>query len=186
MTRSPSPASSVRDDPLLWLADIAERQDRAAFARLFTRFAPKLKSYFLRNGFDDAEAEDLSQEVLLLVWRKAALFDPAKAEPWGWIYAIARNVRIDRFRKTRRAFLIPFSPRRTTEHPELGHLQVDDARRVDRALRGLSADQQDVVRLAFFDDHPHSRIAQQLNLPLGTVKSRLRRAASRLRTSLVN
>lgn len=184
MTRSPRSNLPAGDDPVLWLAAIAEHQDRACFAKLFTRFAPKLKSYFLRSGFDDGEAEDLSQEVLVLVWRKAALFDWHKAEPWGWIYAIARNVRIDRYRKTRRAFVVPFRPRRATDHPELGHAQVEDARRVDRALDGLPSDQQDVVRLAYFDDQPHTEIAERLRLPLGTVKSRLRLAANRLRTSL--
>lgn len=165
------------------MAGIAERRDRACFAKLFNRFAPKLKSYFLRNGFQDGEAEDLTQDVLLLVWRKAALFDPAKAEPWGWIYAIARNLRIDRFRKTSRSFIVPFRPAVALD-PEIDIVQADDVRRVARAMGDLPAEQVAVVRLAFYDDHPHSEIAERLNLPLGTVKSRLRRAAKRLRQAL--
>lgn len=172
------------DDPNGWIVAIARAQDRDSFAKLFCKFAPKLKTYFLRSGLEDDEAEDLSQEVMLLIWRKAAQFDPARAEAWGWIYAIARNVRIDRFRRQKRRFAWPFIVETLTEHPDEQIAQQDDARRLDRALIALPDDQIAVVRLAYYHDKPHSEIAHDLNVPLGTVKSRLRRAAARLRTNL--
>ncbi|MGH6971219.1 MAG: sigma factor, partial [Caulobacteraceae bacterium] len=82
---------------------IAARGDRAAFAALFGCFAPKVKSYMLRLGAEPALAEELAQETLLAVWRKAGSFDPAKAAPSTWIFAIARNLRIDAARRGSRA-----------------------------------------------------------------------------------
>ena len=176
--------ASRADDPSNWIVSIAEHGDRSAFAKLFRRFAPKLKSYFLRNGFEDGEAEDLSQETLLRVWRCADQFDPAKCEPWGWIYAIARNLRIDRYRKAARQSGLEVQPPSPPVDPEEQILSADDARRLQGALNALPDDQIAVVRLAYYADSPHSEIARRLNLPLGTVKSRLRRAAARLRATL--
>jgi RNA polymerase sigma-70 factor (ECF subfamily) len=172
------------DAPQDWLANVAERRDKAAFARLFLRFAPKLKSYFLRAGFAPAEAEDLTQDVMLAVWRKASLFDPAKADPWGWIYAIARNLRIDQLRRAARRGAWPADATPSCVDPNAQIEQADAARRVNGALYALPGEQFAVVRLAYFDDKPHSEIARRLSLPLGTVKSPRNRAAARLRASL--
>jgi RNA polymerase sigma-70 factor (ECF subfamily) len=182
---SPNILSHCTDEsPCDWIASIAERRDKASFARLFLRFAPKLKSYFLRAGFAAAEAEDLTQDVMLTVWRKASLFDPGKAEPWGWIYAIARNLRIDQHRRAARRSAWPVDGTPSCVDPNAQIEQADDARRVNGALLALPREQFVVVRLAYFDDKPHSEIARRLSVPLGTVKSRLRRAAARLRASL--
>ena len=78
------------------------RQDRTAFASLFALFAPRVKSMLMRNGLDAAAAEDIAQECLLTVWRKAPMFDPAGASGSGWIYTIARNLRIDALRRQQR------------------------------------------------------------------------------------
>lgn len=182
----PFSAATLRrvETPADWIARIAHQRDRQAFADLFRRFAPKLKSYFLRNGFDDGEAEDLTQEAMLRVWRCAEQFDPARCEPWGWIYAIARNLRIDRFRKAVRQARHDHTPPDAPPNPESEILRTDDARRLKGALDTLPNDQIAVVHLAYWVESPHSEIARRLSLPLGTVKSRLRRAAARLRESL--
>lgn len=181
---TPQRSRSTADDARDWIGQIARTGDRQAFSLLFQRFAPKLKAYFLRVGFDDAEAEDLSQETLLRVWRSADQFDPGISEAWGWIYAIARNLKIDRFRKHERR---PQPQRWDLDHvldPVIHFDRTDDARRVRGAVSALPADQIAVVRLAYYAESPHSEIAQRLNVPLGTVKSRLRRAAARLRAAL--
>jgi RNA polymerase sigma-70 factor (ECF subfamily) len=177
------PPEPFCDQPGAWIALVACDGDRAAFAKLFRRFAPKLKSYFLRNGFEDGEAEDLSQETLLRVWRCAGQFDPAKCEAWGWIYAIARNLRIDRHRKAVRRSSADLPPAEPPVDPEAQIVSADAARRLRGALNALPDDLIAVVRLAYYADNPHSEIARRLNLPLGTVKSRLRRAAARLRAT---
>ena len=92
------------------VAAVAERQDRAAFAALFGHFAPRLKAYIRRLGTEDARAEELAQEVMLIVWRRAVLYDPAQASVSTWIFTIARNRRIDDLRRERRPEIDPDDP----------------------------------------------------------------------------
>ena len=84
---------------------IARQQDRAAFARLFDYFAPRIKTYMRRSGVPEAHSEELAQETLLMVWRKASLFEPAGGGAAAWIFAIARNLRIDALRREQRGGL---------------------------------------------------------------------------------
>ena len=165
---------------------IAQRGDRAAFVALFGHFAPRVKSYLLRMGAAPESAEELAQETLLAVWRRAAAFDPERAAASTWIFTIARNLRFDALRRERRA-MKGDDPTDSGPHPAapdaiLAALQ--DEGRIGRAIAELPIEQARVVRLAFFSDQPHARIAQELDLPLGTVKSRLRLAMARLRSLL--
>jgi len=165
---------------------IAERRDRAAFAALFVQYAPRLKAYMRRLGAGDETAEEIVQETMLTVWRKAALFDPARAAASTWIYTILRNLRIDMMRRTR-----PLPPElaaagEPTEPADACEL-IDAAQRTARvrtALASLPPEQAEVVRLSFFDERPHAEIERALGIPLGTVKSRLRLAMAKLRRVL--
>lgn len=164
---------------------IAERGDRAAFATLFDHFAPRVKSYMLRLGADSELAEELAQETMLTVWRRAQGFDPTRAAASTWIFTIARNLRIDAARRDRRP--PPEDPADEAPPaalPDSLLSATQDEARVASAIGQLSADQARVVREAFFSDKPHSEIATELGLPLGTVKSRLRLAMARLRSLL--
>jgi RNA polymerase sigma-70 factor (ECF subfamily) len=169
---------------------IAAHQDRSAFATLFEYFGPRIKAFMQRSGVSEAKAEELAQETMLLVWRKAALFDPATTGAAAWIFTIARNLRIDAHRRERRGVAIE------TSEVEI-EFQIDDSpqpdarlataqseERIRSALSNLSADQMRVVELSFFEDKAHAEIAEILGIPLGTVKSRLRLAMSRLRNLL--
>ena len=165
---------------------IATRGDRSAFTALFMRFAPRVKAYLMQRGLDGARAEELAQEVLLIVWRKAAQFDPSRASAAAWMFTIARNLRID---AARRAQLARPEPDPADEPPDVPAADAilaaeDRGARLRTALAALPADQAAVVRMAFFDDRPHADIERVLGIPLGTVKSRLRRAMSRLRSVL--
>jgi RNA polymerase sigma-70 factor (ECF subfamily) len=162
---------------------IATRGDRMAFSALFTRFAPRLKAYLLRCGLDGAVAEELAQDALLIVWRKAAQFDPARASAAAWMFTIARNLRIDASRRARVALAEPDLTEQPSEVPWADAILAAEERgaRVRAALAALPAEQADVIRLSFFDDRPHADIERTLGIPLGTVKSRLRLAMSRLR-----
>lgn len=168
------------------VASVADRQDRAAFARLFDHFAPRLNAYLMRNGSDAAMAEEVVQDVMTTLWRKAALFDPSKSSLSTWLYRIARNRRIDLARRAR-GDLDPDEPMlQPAGQPDLERL-VDDQQReeaVRAALTHLPPEQLELVRLAFFDGRSHSEIAEMTGLPLGTVKSRIRLAFTRLRRRL--
>jgi RNA polymerase sigma factor (sigma-70 family) len=167
------------------LIRVAAMRDRSAFAALFDHFAPRVKAYLLRLGASPALAEDLAQEALLSLWRKAHLFDPAKASAATWLFTIARNLRIDTIRRERRPELAPedFMPEGEPMADD-GLAQADDEVRLRAALKELPADQIQVVELSFFADKPHSQFATELDIPLGTVKSRLRLAMARLRRIL--
>lgn len=169
------------------VAAIALRGDRAAFRVLFGHYAPRVKGYLMRLGLDAARAEELAQEVLVTVWRKAASFDPARASVSTWIFRIARNRRIDVFRRDRTATLDPDDPGlQPPTAPDPGD-DLDarqQQRRIADAMRQLPEEQRDLVRRAFYDDLSHSEIAETTGLALGTVKSRLRLAFGKMRLAL--
>ena len=167
------------------LLRVAGSRDRAAFAALFSHFAPRVKAYLLRLGASPALAEDLAQEALLSLWRKAHLFDPAKASAATWLFTIARNLRIDAIRREKRPELDAGDFAAPEDAPADQALAWADTEvRLRAALRELPPDQVQVVELSFFADKPHSQIAGELGIPLGTVKSRLRLAMARLKRAL--
>ena len=180
MTR---PAEVGEMDALL--GRVAAHQDKAAFAALFGHFAPRVKAYLFRLGAPAAVAEELAQEALLSAWRKAHLFDPAKASAATWLFTIARNLRIDALRREKHPELEPedFMPE-PEAGADAGLMLAEKEGRLRLALKELPADQIQVVELSFFADKPHSQIAQELGIPLGTVKSRLRLAMGRLKRAM--
>lgn len=166
---------------------IAIRADRSAFAALFQRYAGRIKAFLIRGGLPHEMAEELAQEVMVSVWRKAASFDPTRASVATWIYTIARNRRIDHLRKTLRHVPDPEDPLFAPEPEATPEQEAQQATRdghVRAALANLSGDQFEVVHLAFFDGLSHGEIAEKLGAPLGTVKSRLRLSFQRLRGEL--
>lgn len=168
---------------------VAERQDREAFKLLFDWYAPRVKGYLIRLGSEPSQAEELMQEVMVAVWRKADTFDRAQASASTWIYRIARNRRIDAFRRDRRAADLdqddPALQPAPAPSPDHDVMAVDRETRIREALLALPTEQRDLVRRHFYDDLTHSEIADLTGLPLGTVKSRLRLAFAKLRGKLV-
>ncbi|MBX3429566.1 MAG: sigma-70 family RNA polymerase sigma factor [Hyphomonadaceae bacterium] len=161
------------------------RGDREAFTRLFAAYAGKVKGYLLRLGAPAAAAEDLAQDAMVAIWRRAASFDATKAKASTWIFVIARNAWIDKLRreKTELAYrsVIVVSEESEDEAPDEAVVRGQTEERVSAAMATLSEEQRQVVRLSFFEDRSHSEIAERLSLPLGTVKSRLRLALIKLR-----
>jgi len=162
---------------------IARSQDRTRFAELFLFFAPRLKAFFIRLGVASGAAEDLAQEVMLTVWRKADYFDPERASAATWIFTIARNLRIDLKRREQKPQLSEDDLDYLAE-PDPGEqtLVLEREQRVRAAMQELPREQAEVIRLSFFEDRPHAEIAKSLDIPLGTVKSRIRLAMNRLRS----
>lgn len=165
---------------------VARDRCRDSFARLFEHFAPRLKAYLMRAGAAPGVAEDFAQDAMLVVWRKADLFDAGRARAATWIFTIARNRRIDALRRDSHApatpdvSLTPDDPARPDDIFQSG----DEARRVHAAMAGLPPEQVELIRQSFFHDRPHAEIAETLGLPLGTVKSRIRAALQKLRAAL--
>jgi RNA polymerase sigma-70 factor (ECF subfamily) len=174
-------------DAVAWLRAIAERRDEEAFAHLFETYAPRVKGLLRRSGSDGGRAEELAQEAMLTVWRKAHLYDPAKATPATWIFCIARNIRIDAIRRERRPEFDPDDPMLAADTgpaPDATFAAGQREARLREALRELPADQVRVLELSFFEGKAHGEIAAVLNVPLGTVKSRIRLAFGHLRAAL--
>ena len=166
------------------LGRVAMAQDRQAFALLFKHFAPRLKAFHLRAGLSDTAAEELAQETMLLIWRKAGSFDPARAGAATWVFTITRNLRIDQARRQRGNLAEPPAEAEISPSAEALSLECERAQLIRGALAALSVTQRQVIELSFFADTPHSGIATALNIPLGTVKSRIRLALARLREAL--
>jgi RNA polymerase sigma-70 factor (ECF subfamily) len=163
---------------------IVAGQDRAAFAKLFRHFAPRVRAFIVRGGADTESAQEVAQEALTTVWRKAASFDRSRASAATWIYTIARNKRIDLLRRSPRPidtddWLDVYEPER--ENADKSIMAAQTYTRLKELLEGLSANQQLVIEKAFFEDKTHVVIAKELDLPLGTVKSHIRLALQRLR-----
>lgn len=173
------------------LVAVACDRDRKAFSELFHRIAPKVKGYLQRLGAGPSQADELAQEVMLLVWRRAEAFDPARSGAATWIFTIARNKRIDAIRRERRPEIDPGDPALVPAivpdappSADRAIESVEDTARLRAAILRLPAEQADLLRLAYFEDQPHAAIAETRGLPLGTVKSRLRLAMGRLRREL--
>lgn len=166
---------------------VAEAGDRTAFAALYDHFAPRLKAYLMRLGASGERAEEMVQESLITAWRRAASFDPEQASVATWLFTIVRNKWIDQMRREKRPELDPSDPALVPDGPALPDAELNarqDEKRLRTALQTLPEDQMHLLRLAFFADMSHRDIADKEQLPLGTVKSRIRLALVKLKAQL--
>ena len=169
---------------------VGSHQDRTAFSELFNHFAPRVKAFMRRSGASDPQAEEIAQEALLAVWRKAQLFDSTASGAATWIFTIARNLRIDAIRRERRGGAVRVDE--VEAEYEIDETPGADVRiaaaqsevRLREAMASLPGEQRKVIEMSFFEEKPHSEIAERLRIPLGTVKSRARLAMKRLRSLL--
>lgn len=169
------------------LALVAHSRDKDAFVKLFKHFAPRLMSYMRKLGTDNNITEGLVQDVMLTLWRQAESYDSDKSYVSSWVFAIARNRRIDRFRRQRLVAVdqnqlqnqIEEAP---NQEKDIEHHEVEAL--LKEAVESLPQEQACLLQLAFYEDMTHKEIAEHENLPLGTVKSRLRLAINKLRRTL--
>ncbi len=168
---------------------VSSRRDVDAFEAIFKHFAPRVKAYMARLSADTQTAEELMQETMITVWNKADQFDFSKGALSTWIFRIARNQRIDAVRRTRRPEFDPPDPSFVPDEEQPADARIveqQSAKQLRAAMSDLPKEQCALLELAYFEESTHSAIAKKLNLPLGTVKSRLRLAFSKLRAALEN
>jgi RNA polymerase sigma factor (sigma-70 family) len=172
--------------------------DRRAFAQLYERTSGHLFAVVLRIQRDRAQAEDLLQEIYVSVWKAAASFDTARAQPLTWLTHIARNKAIDSLRRAQAQPRLESTSRdEDDDRPELTEALADegpgplellgqaaDRRQLGACMERLSPPQRQSVALAFFDGLSHAEVAEHLREPLGTVKSWVRRALATLKGCL--
>ena len=169
------------------LQRIAQRSDTEAFRELYDLYGPRVKSYMIRQGANPDTADELAQETLLTVWRKASLYAAEKGSATTWIFTIARNLRIDRLRREVPWQELPEGHNETASDdtaPDEAVSERERQVRVQAVLASLPPDQHSVVTLSYLDGLSHSEIAAKLDLPLGTVKSRMRLAYQKIREAV--
>lgn len=166
------------------LLAVRDRRDREAFGHLFDHFAPRLKAMMIRGGLPAGAADDVVQDVMLSVWRKAGQFDPHRAEASAWIYRIARNRQIDLARRQPQPQIEMLDPSSAPVDPAQLLALREEAGLLRTALNRLNPEQNMAIQQAYMDDLPQSEISRQTGLPLGTIKSRIRLGLERLRHEL--
>jgi RNA polymerase sigma-70 factor (ECF subfamily) len=164
--------------------EIAFNQDKEAFAEIFNFFAPRLKSYFIKAGAIESQAEEVIQEVMIAVWTKAASYDKQKSSVSTWIYTIARNKRIDKIRKEKRHYLAESDegleiPMASTQEQDIFSLQL--TKKIQNCIQSLPTEQAELLKLSYFYEKTHTDISKELKIPLGTVKSRIRLALNKMK-----
>lgn len=168
---------------------IARNEDRAAFTRLFRHFAPLIKAFALSGSKLSATvADELVQETMLKVWQKAGAFNPEKAAASTWVYTIARNCRTDMFRRLNKFDTAlaaeDVAPDQESEEP-FALLQDKRSRdRVRELMKVLPPDQMQILAKVYMEGKSHAEAAAELDLPLGTVKSRVRLAIQKLQIQI--
>ena len=164
---------------------VRDNRDRNAFAALFDYFAPRLKGFIMRSGASAHQAEEIVQDVMLAIWRRADSFDPHRAQVSAWVYQIARNRQTDIARKENRPM-----PEELKEDPgaEPDASQIlaieQEAGQLKQALARLNTEQREIIEKAYLGELTHQEISTRTGLPLGTIKSRIRLGLQRLRHEL--
>ena len=173
------------DEWSICLQEIGRTQCRASFERLFTHFAPLVKAFSMNgSAISIANAEELVQEVMIKVWQKASAYNPQKAAASTWIYTIARNSRTDMFRRLQK-FDTPLNAEDiweedTGDAPFIAVQERRNAQQVKELLKTLPHEQAQILAKVYMEGKSHSEVAQELDIPLGTVKSRVRLAMQKL------
>lgn len=182
--------STSKDERAQLIATLqgAAAGDRIAFHELYRRTCAKLLGVCLRIFPDRGEAEDALQDVYVTIWLKAGQYDPARASPITWLVALARNRAIDRLRARGGRITTPIE---SIPEPADGSasaleslLETERGHRIVDCLDELARDDAALIRTAFYDGATYAELAERAAVPLGTVKSRIRRALLRLRECL--
>ena len=178
-----------RDEWSDLLSKVGMEKDKEAFSRLFAHFAPLVKGFLMKgSSFGHELAEELSQETMIKVWRKADSFNRQKSSASTWIYTIARNSRIDWFRReARRQRILEADDlyEQAEDNPAyLSLVQLRNQKSIQKNIKTLPQEQLEVLTKIYYEGKTHTEVAEELVLPLGTVKSRIRLALKKMNLQL--
>lgn len=167
------------------LVDVGRNQNKESFIQLFEHFAPRIKSFLIKGGANESNADELAQETMLNVWNNAGSYDPQKAAASTWIFTVARNKRIDALRKKKSYDLdiddMFFLEDENSPNPVKSLSHKEEMDNLYDAIQELPEEQAHLIKKSFYEDKTHNEIADETGIPLGTVKSRIRLALERLR-----
>jgi len=165
------------------IAEIADSRNISAFRKIFESYAPKIKSFAFKLGSESGVAEDIVQETMLAVWRHSHLYNQSKGSVSTWIYTIARNKRYDNLRRGMRPEPDPLDPSflKYQATPEENVEKIREEIIFKKAISNLPDEQSKIIKMSFYEGKTHQDLADELNLPLGTVKSRMRLALKKIR-----
>ena len=163
---------------------VAEERNEIAFSEIFDFIAPKINAYFIKNNLSIEQAEELTQEVLSTIWLKAELFDPEKSKFITWSFTIARNKKIDFYRKNQK---------NVTNEEDIRDFLYNENKSDDYEIestikhitKDLDENQKKLIKMSFFEQKSHKNIAAELEIPLGTVKSRIRASLNKMQKHLL-
>ena len=169
------------------MEQINKSRDEMAFSKIFDFLAPKVNSYYIQNGLYKEIAEELTQEVMSTIWAKSYQYNSAKSSPSTWIYTIARNKKVDFLRKNSKI---------KVNEDDIREFLYDDSRsdnvkeekiieQVSKINAGLNKEQKKIIKMNFYENKSHKKIAEELEIPLGTVKSRIRHILKKLHNYLL-
>jgi len=158
---------------------ISEERNEIAFSEIFDFIAPKINAYYLKNNLSNEQAEELTQEVLSTIWLKAKLFDPEKSKFITWSFTIARNKKIDFYRKNKKNDVNEEDIRDFLyENNKSDDYELESI--INNITQELDENQKKLIKMSFFEQKSHKNIAEELEIPLGTVKSRIRASLNKM------
>jgi len=163
---------------------VSEERNELAFSEIFDFIAPKINAYYIKNNLSIEQAEELTQEVLSIIWLKAEQFDPEKSKFITWSFAIARNKKIDFYRKNKKNVINEEDVRDFLyENNQSDDYELEST--IKKMTQELDANQKKLIKMSFFEQKSHKNIAEELEIPLGTVKSRIRASISKIQKHLL-
>ena len=169
------------------MVKITNDRDEMAFSDLFDFLAPKIKSYYLQNGLTNDTAEELTQEVMSIMWSKSDKYDPSKSAVSTWVFTIARNKKVDFYRKNTRFNYNEEDIREflyeENQNDKINESEINDQIKIIN--QELDSGQQKLIKMNFFENKSHKKIAEDLEIPLGTVKSKIRHILKNMQKILV-
>ena len=163
---------------------VAEERNEIAFSEIFDFIAPKINAYYIKNNLGIEQAEELTQEVLSTIWLKADLFDPEKSKFITWSFTIARNKKIDFYRKNKKNDINEEDIRNFLyENNKTNDYEIDST--IKKITQELDESQKKLIKMSFFEQKSHKNIAAELEIPLGTVKSRIRSSLNKMQKHIL-